>query len=270
MTALTPGDPVPWFSVPSTSNPTYYFDTTGGYRTVLFFFGSSKHPQTAAVLQEFCDRQSQFALLNVPFFGISIDPDDVGLASMIQYPTYCKFLWDFDQQVSTLFGVCQKSEDGTLYAPTTFVVDERLRVLKIFPWEPDCLIHPVEQVMEFLQTLPALSPHQMAARQAPVLMIPQVLEPELCRTLIDRFEADGGRDSGFMQEHEGKTVEVMDYGFKKRRDFNLENAEDDILQRINQLVIQRVKPEIERAFQFSITRFERYLVACYDHQSQHA
>jgi glycosyltransferase involved in cell wall biosynthesis/predicted 2-oxoglutarate/Fe(II)-dependent dioxygenase YbiX len=82
--------------------------------------------------------------------------------------------------------------------------------------------------------------------------------------LIQLFEADGGEDSGFMRERDGKTVSVTDYGFKKRRDFNLEDGDPALLSDINDIVLNRIKPEIEKAFQFSITRFERHVVACYD------
>jgi len=132
MVALSVGDPAPWFTLPSTSNPTYHFNTVGGYRTVLFFFGSSKHTNSGLVLKEFCDRQKQFAILNVPFFGISVDPEDTYLADVIDNPTYCKFLWDFEGEVSRLYGVCQSNDMQVLVTPTTFVLDENLHILRVF------------------------------------------------------------------------------------------------------------------------------------------
>lgn len=264
---LTVGDPIPWFTLPSNSNPQYHFDTVGGYRTVLFFFGSSRHAASALALKEFCHRQSQFSQLDIPFFGISIDSEDTCLAEAIEYPKYCKFLWDFEQQVSQQFGVCQTTDQGVCYAPTAFVLDENLRIFGIFPVPEADPIEYVDQVLSFLKQLPALPPPQEATRQAPVLLIPHVFEPAFCRHLIQRFEADGGRDSGFMREKEGRTIEVLDHHFKRRRDFNLEEAEPELLQTVNERVIRRVKPEIEKAFQFSITRFERHVVACYESET---
>lgn len=132
MAPLTVGDPAPWFILPSTSNPNYHFDAVGGYRVVLFFFGSSRHGNSAVVLKEFCAKQSQFAALGMPFFGVSIDPEDTELAEVIESPTYCKFLWDFDRDVSSRYGVCQIVDDAIVYAPTTFVLDERLHVFGVF------------------------------------------------------------------------------------------------------------------------------------------
>jgi peroxiredoxin/predicted 2-oxoglutarate/Fe(II)-dependent dioxygenase YbiX len=265
MMPLAVGDPVPWFMLPSTSNSTFHFDTVGGYYVVLFFFGSSKYYKAAVPLNDFCQQQAQFLALKIPFFGITIDSEDVALAERVEHPSHFKLMWDFEGEVSTQYGVCQ-IEDGTIhYQPITLVLDPMLRVLQIFP-----ITNPSEhanQVIRFLETLPAPEPHQMAERQAPVLLIPRVFDPEFCRHLIQLFDTDGGEESGFMREKDGKTISVTDHSFKKRRDLNLADTHPDLLQPINDLMIRRVKPEIEKAFQFSITRFERHLVACYDGKS---
>jgi hypothetical protein len=53
---------------------------------------------------------------------------------------------------------------------------------------------------------------------APVLIVPDVLDPSLCRRLIEHFEETGGQDSGFMNDRDGRTIEFFDYRFKRRRD----------------------------------------------------
>lgn len=260
---LSVGDPVPWFVLPSTSNPTYHIDTVGGYRLILLFFGSTKIEQSAKVVQDFCAAQTQLAALEVPFFGVSIDPDDQFLEAAIVAPTYCKFLWDFQQKVSQQYGVCGAAGLDA-YQPTGFILDENLHVLKVLP-----LVQPegyVAQVLAYVGSLPKFAPPVLASRQAPVLFIPQVLDPEFCRNLMQLHETAEVRDSGFMRDVDGKTVEILDPSFKKRRDVNL--ADTPLLDRINQLMLRRVKPEIEKVFQFSITRFERHIVACYDAANQ--
>jgi peroxiredoxin/predicted 2-oxoglutarate/Fe(II)-dependent dioxygenase YbiX len=266
MTFLTVGDPVPWFVLPSTSSPTFHFDTVGGYYSVLFFFGSSKYYKAAVPLKEFCQHQSQFSALQMPFFGISIDSDDAVLAELVEQPSFFKLMWDFEGKVSTQYGVCQIQRDDISYQPVTLVLDQNLRVLQVFP-----VANPAEhvkQVMAFLESLPPPELPCMAGRQAPVLLIPRVFEPEFCDDLIQLFEADGGEDSGFMREKDGKTVSVTDHSFKKRRDINLIDYDPALLEKVNDLVIQRIKPEIEKVFQFNITRFERHIVACYDSANQ--
>ncbi len=261
MAALTIGDPAPWFTLPSTSNPQYHFNTVGGYRVILFFFGSRQFGQAAQAIQDFCAMQAELKAANIPFFGVSVDPADQGLASQIISPTYCKFLWDFEQQVSQQYGVC---EPAGQYQPTTFVLSENLSVQQVFPLQQ--AEGYAAQVFDSVTSLPPSEPPCPAARQAPVLFIPQVLEPELCQEIIQLHQSTGGRSSGFMREVDGKTVEILDPEFKKRRDINL--ADTPLLEAVNQRIIRRIKPEIAKAFQFEISRFERHLVACYDATDQ--
>lgn len=144
------------------------------------------------------------------------------------------------------------------------MLDPTLRVLKVFPLEQS--ENYVAEILNYVRQFPPFPPPILAARQAPVLLIPRVLDPELCQTLVQLFETGKARDSGFMREVDGKTVEILDPGFKKRQDINL--SETPWLEAINQAVIRRVKPEIEKVFQFSITRFERHIVARYDAANQ--
>ena len=65
---LGPGDPAPWFSQRSTSNPKYVFDTAAGRWLVLCFFGSAGDPASRAVLDQvlahrdlFDDEQASFS-----------------------------------------------------------------------------------------------------------------------------------------------------------------------------------------------------------------
>ncbi|WAL61840.1 redoxin domain-containing protein [Thermocoleostomius sinensis] len=266
MARFTTGDPIPWFTLPSTSNASYHFDTVGGHRVVLFFFGSSRVPRSARLVQEFCQYQAQFAAFNIPFFGVSIDPDDVHLKDAIEYPTYCKFLWDFNQEISQRFGVCELDQEAVYYTPTVFVLDRNLRVLQVFPVEDPQGDEFVDRVMAFLQQLPEFDPPCMAARQAPILTIPHAVDRSLCQRLIDHYEFTGGEESGFMREVEGKTVAILDENFKKRRDVLIRDTA--LLEQINTFVLRRISPEIKKAFQFEITRFERHVVACYEAHNQ--
>jgi predicted 2-oxoglutarate/Fe(II)-dependent dioxygenase YbiX len=97
---------------------------------------------------------------------------------------------------------------------------------------------------------------------APVLTVPRVFEPEICRHLIALYEQDGGKDSGFMQQQGGKTIGRVDHSFKRRADYDLVDTalREALLDRMR----RRLAPQIQRAFQFEVTRIERWIVACYD------
>ncbi|MFM7423473.1 MAG: hypothetical protein ACKO7W_00465 [Elainella sp.] len=77
MTFLSKGDPVPWFTAFSSSNPAYHFDSVGGYRIILSFLGHFSHSACARVLQDFAAQQPQLEQYEVPFCGVTIDPEDL-------------------------------------------------------------------------------------------------------------------------------------------------------------------------------------------------
>ena len=68
-----------------------------------------------------------------------------------------------------------------------------------------------------------------------------------------------------MREINGKTVRLVDYGHKRRSDYNIEGKR--IREMTMQKIRQRLVPEIYRCFQYKVTRMERYIVACYDADS---
>ncbi|NJO41654.1 MAG: redoxin domain-containing protein [Cyanobacteria bacterium CRU_2_1] len=265
MPVLTIGDPAPWFIIPSIANQSAHANTiVGGYRTVLFFFGSSQDPQIQPILSNFRAAQSQFEQHTVTFFGVSIDPTDRSL-DQSGTTAHFKFLLDFRGDLSAQYGVCQLSENGSIsYDPTSFILDENLRVLDVVPLESH--IPHVDRVLQAINTLPKPQPPQIIFQIAPVLTIPNVLPPEWCQRLIDLYNADGGTDSGFFKQERDKTVLIVDHTIKRRRDVLLTDPE--LINQVNALIWRRVKPEIEKAFHFRISNFERYTVACYEEATQ--
>ena len=65
-----------------------------------------------------------------------------------------------------------------------------------------------------------------------------------------------------MREKDGKTVLVVDHKHKRRSDWTI--ADETLKETVRQRIRRRIVPEIEKAFQFKVTRMERYIVACYD------
>ncbi|MEG4633780.1 redoxin domain-containing protein [Microcoleus sp. AR_TQ3_B6] len=267
MALLEIGDPAPWFSIPSTNNPLFHFSTVGGRRVVLFFFASAAFEQIQVILKNFQELSEEFQSLQVARFGVSVDPGDKEHNRPTAIAPSFIFFWDLDKTVSQQYGVSRDVEQngvaGVHYAPQTFVLNENLQIINILPMgEPH---QHAQQVLDFLKTLPPIEEARAATRHAPVLVIPNVLDKASCRSLIDMYKANGGSPSGFMRQLDGKTVGLHDENFKKRCDFFIEDPK--LQQRLNAIVLRRVRPEVEKAFQFTITRFERYLVGCYDAQS---
>ena len=101
--------------------------------------------------------------------------------------------------------------------------------------------------------------------QAPVLLIPNVLTPDICRVLINVWATKGNTDTGVESYNSGVRRDVIDYENKKRRDHEVTDAR--LLRLLTSTVGRRVMPEVQRAFHYRATRFEGFKIACYDSDS---
>jgi predicted 2-oxoglutarate/Fe(II)-dependent dioxygenase YbiX/peroxiredoxin len=261
---LSPGDAAPWFTARSTTRPDFHFDQAAGRYVVLCFFGSAADPLSRAVLDGLLRRRARFDDESYCFFGVSTDPDDERLGRVQESLPGLRYFWDADGRVSRLYGALPEGAglpDAIAYRRFTVVLDERLRVLALDPFGDDPAAH-VARLIAYLDGLPPFAPEVPAAIRAPVLVVPRVFEPELCRELIAFYDRHGGAGSGFMREVDGRTVGVVDYAHKRRRDQEItdERLRNAAMYRVH----DRLAPQIERAFQFQATRIERHIVACYD------
>lgn len=263
------GVPAPWFSGRTETNDSFSFNTVAGRYVVLCFFGSADFDDHRRILGDFMARSDQFDDTQATFFGVSIDPEDEEFGRISDRDKGVRFFRDFDRSISRLYGALPHSDSPeqsvddalTEYRPFTLVLDERLRVLAHFGFAFQSDMH-VARVFQFLEAQPKPGPPTPAAMQAPVLIVPRVFEPDLCRQLIQLYNEQGGEDSGFMRDVAGQTVGIVDYGHKRRRDFTIEDEE--MRTRCMHRIHDRLIPEIEKAFQFKATRMERYIVACYE------
>lgn len=197
------------------------------------------------------------------FFGVSIDPQDETERRVVdRYPGY-RIFWDFDGKVSSLYGAApidwNARGDHTTVRRMYVVLDPTLRVLKVFSSANGN--DDVHAVFSYLEQLPPVERFSGLHMQAPIIVLPNVFEPQLCKRLIGLYEENGGSDTGFMREVNGKTVEVQDPGHKRRKDYVI--VDDELIAEIRSKFVRRIAPEILKVHQFKISRMERYIVACY-------
>ena len=163
-----------------------------------------------------------------------------------------RWFLDAHGTVSRLYGALEA--DGAEH-PFWLLLDPSHRVI----WTG--ALERTAELIADLDRLPSIDDYAGVELCAPVLIIPRVLEPDLCRELIGLYDARGGTPSGVMRDVDGRTVGVLD-DFKKRRDLVIED--DGLRQRLRNRIARRIAPEIQKVYQFKVTRLERYIVACYD------
>jgi predicted 2-oxoglutarate/Fe(II)-dependent dioxygenase YbiX/peroxiredoxin len=260
---LLRGDPAPWFTQAATGNPRYAFDTAAGRYLALCFFASASDPASRAAIEAAENAREVFDDQHASFFGVSLDPRDAEEGGVKARLPGVRHFFDFDGAVSRLYGAIPRDaapgEAGLPARRFWMVLDPTLRVLARVPFAEDGSDRAA--VLGLLSRLPRPDRFAGFQMQAPVLFLPNVLEPELCRSLIELYERSGGSESGFMRQIDGKTVAVHDHNHKRRRDAEIDDEE---LKRQLQIRIRRrIAPEILKAHAFHATRMERYIVGCY-------
>lgn len=234
------GQPVPWFSAPTPSNPDFVFDSAAG-RYLLMLFLPLEQAARVAALTALAAHQRLFDDVQASAFVIFRDPAlGKGLKDMRG------LRWMFDRgAITARYGP----------EPHWLILDPTLRVLATAP------IDRPDEIFARVAALPAPQDHAGVTLHAPILIAPRIFEPELCQALIGLHRADGGRFTGVMRDDGDRTVAVMDE-LKKRRDILV--GEPDLQAAIRERLARRLFPLIKLALGFTVTETERLLVSCYD------
>jgi len=245
------------------SNPNYAFETAGGRYIVHCFFASTDDDHSRAALAAVRSRQDFFCDTIGSFFGVSCDAGDLNQKRVADsYPGY-RYFWDFDGRVSRLYGALphEPAPAGTrVHVRRMWVVlDPTMRVIRVIRFQPDQ--SDIGEAMAFIDGL--LPPERFAGFEvsAPVLVLPNVFEPVLCRRLVDLYRQHGGEESGFMRDRNGQTAGVFDPSHKRRQDHVI--TDTALIAECQARVRRRIVPEIRKVHQFHVTRMERYIVAHY-------
>ncbi|MDO8901878.1 MAG: 2OG-Fe(II) oxygenase [Phenylobacterium sp.] len=247
---LRPGQPAPWFVTGSPINPEFAFGSLGGFFTLMVFLPEEPEARADALAQIRASKAVRDQK-NIPAFAVARDAATIATAQ-----NEPGLYWFFDPSgaVSRLYYALNSEGAAN---PHWVLIDPSMRIFAVAGMDQ------TETLMNVVARLPAPDDHAGVPLHAPVLIVPRVFEPDLCRQLIGFYEGHGGVPSGVMREVQGKTVPVMD-STKRRRDAMIE---DETLQALVRHRLQtRLLPEILKAFQFRVSRIERYMVACYDSQ----
>lgn len=248
MTALAMFTPAPVFTTPSIVNPRFAFSSVAGRFILMVFLPEPGEAQAAALQAVETQRQVQDFRKAFTFL-LARDQATVDAAS--DKPG-AQWLFDLDHEIARKYNLYDS--EGA-FTPGWLLLDPTLRLLRWWP------LDQAEAVSATLAKLPMPEAHAGVPLHAPVLIVPRIFEPDLCRRLIAYYEQVGGAPSGTMQEIDGRTVGVLS-SFKSRRDADIN---DEALKRQTFTRISaRLIPEIERAFMVRLTRMERFIVACYD------
>ena len=255
---LTYGDPIPTFGGRTNTADRFSIGNQAGRFLVFCLYGSAADENARRTIDAVVANRTLFDDVKLSFFGVSTDPDDEAQQRVKPLLPGIRHFWDFDHVISQLLGA--EAPGNRAFTPLTIIADPQLRVYAALPFEADGA--HIAKLIAMLKALPDPAQHAGVSMQAPILIVPRIFEPMLCEKLINLYETGGGSDSGFMRDVDGRTVGIIDHRMKRRSDHEIQDRE--IRQAMQRRISRRLLPEIAKAFQFKVTRIERYIVACYD------
>lgn len=253
---ILPGDHLPKMNQECGANPNFAFDSIAGRYQLYGFFLSLDSAELKAAIEAVTHRRDLFNDVHCSFTGVSVSRVDRDRHGLRNAEPGIRFAWDFDLKMSRACGAVPI--DAQPGQPTGvnriwILVDPSLHVIRTYPM----LTTRIEEVLQDIADLPPPDQFGGVVRPAPILMIPNVLTPEMCQRLIGAYRGHGGEESGI---HRSGSL-VLDGGFKRRKDFTIED--EGVLAELSWCLARRVRPEVEKLFFMKITYVERHIVGCY-------
>jgi predicted 2-oxoglutarate/Fe(II)-dependent dioxygenase YbiX len=144
--------------------------------------------------------------------------------------------------------------------PTAFLLDPNLRVRATLPLADGARL--AADVAELVAELvwDDRRPREITT-QAPLLVVPDVLDPEQCAELIAVWEQQGHRHTGVESSTGGGRAEQRNTQLKRRRDHVVGDPRRS--RELATTIGRRVLPELSKAFAYRASRFEGFKIACY-------
>lgn len=256
-TLLGPGDRAPNFVLPATDGLFWvFYERVRGLRNAVVLLPrqwAGRRRALAALSEAWPALQDA----GIDLFAISDDAPagDRALAEALGVP----FLLFSDPQ-ARFYGQYVQGFGLPRERPACLLLDENQRVLGRLDPQAEGL---AQAILAFYAARPVAGRAETLDGVAPVLIVPEVLPPETCKALIERWHRLG-HEEGVAQgrDEAGRDVVGVAHGYKKRRDHVVTEAA--LAQQLARLIGRRIGPELAKAFYFTKFRFDDFVVTCYD------
>ena len=244
------GERAPDFVLPyGDGTPTRFYSRAGESPTLLFFYDADEEERVLHLAEEIRDNQP--GLFDI--FGVKrkdSELEDSKPGGTVPFPVFL----DSEESLRAAYRLAVDERSAV------FLLDPNLRVLASL--SPGTEEGTFERVLSILETsLPEVASAEVKM-QAPILLIPNVLDSEICSFLVQVWEKKGNVETGVEQSRGEEREEAIDHDNKRRRDHVVQDGE--LLRRLTTTIGRRVMPEVQRAFAYRATRFEGFKIACYE------
>ncbi len=247
----------PDFVLPSQEGvPTRFYGKAGGVPAVLLFcagtLSENQWDEVEVLLHQRTDKNST-ALAH---FVFTHESPEANLEIASSHKLECTLFSDNQQEFFSL-------PEGETSSIQVVILASSMRILDVFLWESTNQTY--EHVVEVLSSQPPITPVTIDT-QAPVLLLPQVLEEAACHHLIDVWHQKGHHQTGVERSEKGGRIELLDDAFKRRQDHIV--TDPGLLRMLTTSIGHCVIPQLQKVFSFRATRFEGFKIVCYDASQQ--
>ncbi len=255
---LSAGDRAPVCLGITATGALYASEEQAGRAVVLILARKLATPALIALLAEFSARAAELCARDIDLVAlIGADVDDV-FEFNFRHPSQAILVGSLNDFLDRI------GLEGE--APEVLILDRNQRAAaRIAGGDISSML---AAAMAAASRLPNEAPRDVCT-PAPVLLLPNLIDPDLCRELIELHHAGPSFDSPVLTtDAEGRPRHKLDYAYKKRRDFLLERDHPMYL-RVNDIIMRRCVSEIKRAFQVEVSHTDRFLIACYPGDGGH-
>ena len=255
--SLAVGDIFPSFKMAAYDNTpvSLHDDEIAGNPIVLIVHDGTPGRRVKECLKQFDAAHDALTAAGSLVFGVTSLTAAQNAVLRNELGLSCPVLSDADRRIVGAF-----AGGGT--GPIVAVIRPNMHIMAIFgPDEAD----PIAAALAVIGQDAENRRSRPGERHPPILMIPDVLSREDCQKLINIYTLQGNvmvePGHGSQNMTTDYKMRIPDYGRQDRIDHWVINQETTRF--INDRLKARVIPEIEKAFQYRVTRFERFRIGCY-------
>ena len=259
---LEAGDIAPRFSWPDGEGGSVdpHGDRLAGKPLMIAFCPDPGSDEAARLLTELQARHDRLAALGARFYAVTPAGAAANRALAGSLGLGFALLSDPAGEGFRAYGLALSGEDGK---PVTVLVGRNQHLLLVAKGMAE---DPVARSLERLEALAARDRSRDAASHPPVLVVPDVFSRADCQHLMSIFALQGNvwiePGHGDQDMADDYKMRVHDYGRMDRIDHFVMTPKNR--QFIGARFQARLFPEIRKAFQYRITRYEPYRIACYE------
>lgn len=221
-------------------------------KPIVILFCPRFTPAVVGTLAAVNSLQQSFAEAGALLFALTLEPAEIAAAQSIEFQA----LLDRSGEVFRGFGADMRD------LPTIVVLRPNQHVMAILKSAPSTLA--ADALAQVARLAVERRPLLMAPHP-PVLIVPDVLSPADCQRLVTVYDTRGqtfvapGPDVRVGTDYK---MRIPEHGRRDRIDHWI--VDEDTMTFVHQRVQVRVFPEIAKAFQYPITRWERMRIGCYE------